>query len=298
MKKLSAGMLRLLIMLSVLFPVVLKAQMELVPVDHKVYPFLEMMSMKGLINYNSASIPISRRAVASYLVELEKVKEKLSKTERGILADLMVEFSYDINKNMDKSYTLVQDFKPSDPLSIFNDEKQKYLVSYTDPNFSLFLDGIGAVSYRNFNAQSFPKAHLSLFEIGPRLRGTLYDNIGYYVQVTEGQAFGGDQYARQVAAGYDPLLTASYQVCRQQICHRLSMQGTCATQPTITPSRLPSGETILRWEMGISTSSSSRTIFLRSISADWISNINSFIIRSFTATFREIHWECRWLRRT
>jgi Capsule assembly protein Wzi len=210
MKYLSAGLLRLLIMLSVLFPVVLKAQMELVPVDHKVYPFLEMMSMKGLIDYNNASIPLSRRRVASYLEELDKVKSKLSPTEQKILADLLVEFSYDINRNLDKSYTLVQDFKASDPLSVFNDEKQKYLVSYTDPNFSLFLDGIGAVSYRNFDAQSFPKAHLSLFEIGPRLRGTLFDNIGYYVQVTEGQAVGGDQYARQVASGYDPLLTASY----------------------------------------------------------------------------------------
>ncbi len=209
MKKLSAGMLRLLILLSVLFPVASKAQMELVPVDHKVYPFLEMMSMKGLINYNNASIPISRRAVASYLVELEKVKDKLSKTERGILADLMVEFSYDIHKNMDKSYSLLQEFKPDSVLEIFSNDRQKYLATYADQHLSLFLDGLASLSYRDFNAESFPKAKVTLAEIGPRFRGTIDNNVGFYLQVTGGQSFGGDTYARSVAAGYDPVLMAS-----------------------------------------------------------------------------------------
>ncbi len=209
MKNLAASLLRFLVMLTIVFPVVSLAQTELVPVDHKVYPFLEMMSMKGLIDYNNASIPISRRRVAAYLSELDKERDKLSATEQKILGDLDVEFSYDMTGSMDKSYSLTENLTPGGILGIFDDSKQKYLVSYTDPDFSLFLDGIGAVSYRDFGAESYPKTHLSLFEIGPRLRGTLNGNLGFYVQVTAGQAMSGNTYARQVAAGYDPLLITS-----------------------------------------------------------------------------------------
>ncbi|HEY9165842.1 MAG TPA: capsule assembly Wzi family protein [Candidatus Kryptonia bacterium] len=209
MRNLGRGILRHIVVLSILLPVVSMAQTELVPVDHKVYPFLETMSMKGLIDYNSASIPISRGEVASYLKDIAKAKEKLSPTERKILADVMVEFRYDIDKSMDESYSFLHEFKLDSVLQIFSNDKQKYLASYADSNFSLFLDGIGAVSYRNFDAKSFQKAQLSLFEIGPRLRGTLYDNLAFYVQVTEGQSFSGSKYARQVATGYDPSLAAS-----------------------------------------------------------------------------------------
>ncbi len=231
MKKLSMGLLRLLFLFSLLCAPALFAQTELVPVNHKVYPFLEMMSMKGLINYNDANIPISRRRVSEYLVQLDKEKNKMSSVERKILGDLMVEFSYDINRNMNDSYSFTADFKPDSILQIFNDRKQKHLVSYTDPNFTLFLDGqaalsyrsysiksypplflngIGSISYNDFSPEDFPNTHLSIFEIGPSLRGTVFNNLGYYLRVTEGQSIGGGQFARQVASAYDPLLTASY----------------------------------------------------------------------------------------
>lgn len=231
MKSKLAGLFSFFVMLSLLAPAVSEAQVELVPVQSNIYPFLEMMSMKGLINYNNASIPISRRRVAIYLKELDRQKSKMSTTEQKILNDYMVRFSYDLNKNMDQSYSLTSEFTPDSILQIFSDRKQKHLVSYTDPNFSLFLDGqaalsyrsytinsyapffvngIGRISYNYFDPQDFPNTHLSLFEIGPSLRGTLFNNLGFYVRVTEGQSIGGSQYARQVAAAYDPLLTASY----------------------------------------------------------------------------------------
>jgi hypothetical protein len=209
MRKFFPGLLKLVLMCAILVPPVLKGQTELVPVDHKIYPFLENLSLRGLIDYNSASIPISRGAVASYLKQIDSLRSELSPTERKILDDLEVEFSYDINKSTDKSFSLLSNL-PGGLLNIFDDEKQKYLVSYTDENFSLFLDGIGSLSYRDFNTESFPNAHLSLGEIGPRLRGTLYNNVAFDVQVTEGQSLSGDQYARSVAAGYDPTLAASY----------------------------------------------------------------------------------------
>jgi Capsule assembly protein Wzi len=209
MKTLSAHVLKLMIAFSILIPAIAQGQTELVPIDHKVYPFFETLGMEGIIDYNDAVIPLSRGKVASYLKQIEAEKDRLTPTERKILSDLSVEFRYDLDKSMGSSYSFLQEFKPDSILEIFSNDKQKYLVDYTDPNFSLFLDGIGAVSYRDFNSENFQKAHLSLFEIGPRLRGTLYDNIAFYVQVTEGQAVSGTKYARQVAAGYDPLLAVS-----------------------------------------------------------------------------------------
>ncbi len=186
----------------------IQAQVELVPVDNKVYPFLETMSMRGIIDYNSAIIPISRREVAGYIVQIDSSRSKLTGTERKIVDDLEVEFSFDINRTTANSFSLLPNL-PGGLLDIFDDQKQKYLTYYTDPNFSMFFDGIASISYRDYNAEGFPETRLTLGEIGPRLRGTLYDAFGYYIQITGGQSFSGNSYARKIAATYDPVLTAS-----------------------------------------------------------------------------------------
>ncbi len=209
MKNSSTGLFKLFMVLSIISPVTLRGQTELVPVDHKVYPFFESLSMRKIIDYNNGMIPLSRREVASYLKEIEQSKDKLTPTEGKILADLLVEFSYDVDKSTDKSYSLLSDFSFRNVLDVVGDDKQKYLVSYTDQDFSLFLDGLASGSYRDFNAESFPKTHLTLGQIGPRLRGTLYNTLGFYIELTTGKEMSGDKYARMVAAGYDPTLTAS-----------------------------------------------------------------------------------------
>ncbi len=63
-KNKSMALLWLLITLPILFPITLSAQIELVPVNNDVYPFLEKLSLEGLIDFNQSNIPISRRAVA------------------------------------------------------------------------------------------------------------------------------------------------------------------------------------------------------------------------------------------
>jgi len=214
MNKFASRLLNLSVLLIVLYPLALRGQTEFVPVGHKVYLFLQRLSIRGITDYNNASIPISRGAVASYLREIDSTRSRLTSTENKILNDLEVEFSYDIDKTIEKSFSLLSNLNGEGLLNILNNDKQKYLVSYTDENFSLFLDGIGSLSYRDFNTESFPNARVSLLEVGPRLRGTIYNNIAFNVQVTEGQSLTGDQYARSVAAGliagrYDPKLVAS-----------------------------------------------------------------------------------------
>ena len=107
-------------MLSILSPGILRGQVELVPVDHKVYPFLESLSTRGLIDYDEGNIPISRGEVASYLKKLEQMRVKLTPTENKILDDLEVEFSYDIHKSANKLFPL---FSYYDLGNIFNGQQ-------------------------------------------------------------------------------------------------------------------------------------------------------------------------------
>ena len=185
------------------------AQVEMVPVQNRVYSFLEDLSMRGLIDYNNGSIPLSREEVAAYLEQLAGKRSKLSGTENAILNDLLVEFSYDINKITNKSFSLFSNLNPDGLLNVFNDEKQKYLVFYTDQNFSLFLDGIGALSFRDFNMQGSPGAQVLVGEIGPRLRASYDDILGLYIHITGGKSLNGDLSSRAIASAYDPLLRAS-----------------------------------------------------------------------------------------
>jgi Capsule assembly protein Wzi len=183
------------------------SQQELVPVNNRIYQFLKQMELKGVIeDYNSANLPLSRNAAARFLNEIREKEEGLNPTEINILHDLSVEFGYDLTKNLDNSFSLLDTFRLK---SILDDKKYKYLYAYGDKDASLFVDGTGSLSYRDFNAESYPKTSIGLGEIGLRLRGSLYNNLGYYLRLSNGQQIKGDYYSRTVAAEYDPKLISN-----------------------------------------------------------------------------------------
>ena len=190
------------------------SQVEMVPVDHKVYSLLEDLSVKGIIDYNNSNIPLSRGAVGAYLKQLIGKREHLTLTENRILDDLLVEFSHDVGTDTGRSFNLLEDL-PGGFGDIFDGKRQKYLMSYADSNFSLFLDGVGALSFMNYSSLSFPPTHLMLGEIGPRLRGSFYNALGYYIQITGGQSLSGSAYARSVAARSNPILAESSKFVRE-----------------------------------------------------------------------------------
>lgn len=195
---------KIFLVLFLIVTVSIFSQVELVPVSHKVYPFLQRMELKGLIeNYNSGNLPLSRKEVATFLSALSENESSLDRSEKRILDDLLVEFNFDINGKLDKSYSFLKDFNFG---KIFDDDKYKYLYAYADSTGSIFFDGMGDLSYRNYDAQSYPKTKIGLGEIGIRFRGTVYNNIGFYLRMSNGQQISGDAYARSVAASLDPKL--------------------------------------------------------------------------------------------
>jgi len=183
------------------------SQAELIPLKHKIYDFLKLSQLKGYIeNYNSANLPLSRKQAAEFINQINLVQDKLNNTEKSFLNDLMIEFEYDINKTVSKSFSLSDSF---DILNLLNNKEQKYLYMFTDENASMFVDALGSLSFRKFNTESFNSTSIAVGELGLRMRGTLYDNIGYYLRMSTGQQIRGDRYARQIAYNYDSKLRAA-----------------------------------------------------------------------------------------
>lgn len=187
-----------------IFSLKIFSQTELVPISHKVYYLLNDLSKREIINnYNQTDIPISRRKVVSFLKEIINKKEELSQTEKDILQDLQIEFSYNMNKNLDNSFSFIDNFSFA---NIFNNNKQKYLYAFADSNASLFLDGTAFLGYRNFKMETTKSTSIGLGEFGFRVRGTLYDNLGFYLRASTGQQINGDLNSRITAASFDPKL--------------------------------------------------------------------------------------------
>jgi hypothetical protein len=175
----------------IVFADLLFSQVELVPPSHPVYDYLKRMQLLNIINdYNSSVIPVSRQQIADYLKIIDERKAKINNLDKSILRDYMIEFEYDINKTVNSSYSL---FKKFDVNEIFSDRKQKYLYNYIDSNSSFFFDINGFVSQRNSNGDSLGNHSISLAELGIRVRGTLFDALGFYLRMSNGQKVKGNQ---------------------------------------------------------------------------------------------------------
>jgi hypothetical protein len=190
----------------------LHSQVELVPVNSPVYDyFLRMKSLEFLPDYNPGIIPISREVTARFLKTIETNTRKLSSVDKKLLSDFMVEFSYDITGNLDKRASLFKTTK-----HIFSDDKQKDLYGYADSNATLFFDGLGSFSQRESRGDSIGRHSISLGELGFRVRGTLYNSVGYYLRASNGQKLSGDSGDVTFARNTDPKLFAQYKFQYEQ----------------------------------------------------------------------------------
>ena len=65
-----------------LFTTTLSAQANLVQISDNVYQFLDRMTIKGVINSNEFSKPLSRREIAEYLSKIYEKNSELNKVEK------------------------------------------------------------------------------------------------------------------------------------------------------------------------------------------------------------------------
>ncbi len=202
-------------LIPVLFFILLasaNAQVELVPVSSPVYDyFSRMRALQILPEYNPGIIPVSREAAAGFLRIISEKSRKLTPVDKKLLSDYEIEFSYELTGTLDKRASLFKTTK-----YIFSDDKQKDLYSYADSNATLFLDGLGSLSQRESRGDSIGRHSITLGELGFRLRGTLYNSVGYYLRASNGQKLSGDSGDVTFARNTDPRLFAQYKFQYEQ----------------------------------------------------------------------------------
>ena len=184
----------------------ISAQVELVPVSNNVYDFLKQMQVKGVIKeYNSSYSPVDRRTVFKYLEKINARKEELSSVDKKILAEALTEFNPAAVVNDSLAYSF---FNSPSVSNIFDNSRQKYLYMYKDSSVSFYVDGAANASFRSFEGDSFSNS-IAVGELGLRFRGTLFNHVGYYLRLSNGQQVYGGYEDRVVAAGYDPKLSSN-----------------------------------------------------------------------------------------
>ncbi len=189
-RSLSKKFLFFLLLITSFISITANAQIENVPIDDPVYIFIKEMQVRGAImNFDDGISGLSRFQVVNYLNEAKNSGIKLSVTEKSLIERYLVDFDPQrINKNT--SFSLFGgNYEMSKSAGDIFSDKQKYLYAYRKGPNNLFIRGGGHLGYANrFKPDS--KENAEIFDVGFDIRGTLFENLGYYFYVLKGGVSG------------------------------------------------------------------------------------------------------------
>jgi hypothetical protein len=194
--------------LSCLTAVVSFAQVENVSAYDPIYTFLKRMELKGIIeNYHSAIIPLSRGEIAGFLKTIDSKSADLTSVDRDNLAKYLIEYQFDITGSTDEFHQVLNFSNQTvgeSFMQIFSD-KEKFLYAYNDSTLSFFIDGLLTVDLRKSVGDALGNDHAEFTRFGGRIRGTIHNSFGYYIDGTNAQFYGSRTVLRR-----DRLLSQDY----------------------------------------------------------------------------------------
>lgn len=199
MKKLLVVILFLFFSIGSVF-----AQVENVPLNHPVYTFLKEMKVKRVLSYINEDIPnLSRFEVKRFLDEIESKSDQLSNTETKLLYRYKKEFNESLHPD-----TTTYLFHPKkdfgESISDVFSDKVKYLYAYRERNANIYFELLGHFYYgQTFDPES---ENATLYDIGFRGRGTVFNHLGYNLEVIKGGSSGN----REIAELIKPEVLTSY----------------------------------------------------------------------------------------
>jgi hypothetical protein len=164
------------------------SQVENVQITHPVYTFLKEMKVKGTIDYfREDESVISRFEVLNLLNIISESRNSLSSTEIKLLDKFFKEFSDTLDPEI-STYIFNTDNNLFTNLAEGFSDKVKHLYAYHDESANLYLEAIGHF----YHGQKFKPGvnNSNLFDIGFRLRGTVFDKLGYNVTLIKGGVSG------------------------------------------------------------------------------------------------------------
>lgn len=185
------------------------SQVELIDVNDNVYSYLERMYNKGIIDYNSASIPLSKDAVSKLLIEVNNQPNKLTSTDKNILKKYFIEYNIE-NKDANE----LGFFNKPRFNDLFNNDKQKYLYIYKDSTFKFYLDGIGSFTERISSGDSMGSHKSLMGELGFRFKANFNGILAAYLRASNNAQVSGSEadfdFVRRTNPKIDATGTVSY----------------------------------------------------------------------------------------
>jgi hypothetical protein len=163
------------------------------------------MKVKRLIPYIYEDVPnISRFQVEALLIEIDQQKEKLSSVELELLTWHKLEF-YKLLDTNNTTYFWNPDLSFANTFAdVFTTDDIKFTYAYAEKNVNLFFEIIGHYQYGQLFKPTVNNAHL--FDGGFRVRGTVFEHLGYAVTFIKGGAAG----SREVAEIIEPRLLHNF----------------------------------------------------------------------------------------
>ena len=178
------------------FIITLHSQVENVPLNHPVYIFLKQMKVNNIIPYISDDVPnLSRFQVKSYLQEVELKFGELSSTEKKLLNRYQEEF-HEVLDTVKTTYFFSPAESFGESLEGLFSNKIKYFYALSEGDANLFVEMLGHYYYGQQYKSQVNNAHL--FDIGFRIRGTVFDHLGYNLTVIKGGAAGNMEVAELI----------------------------------------------------------------------------------------------------
>ena len=173
------------------------SQVENVPITNSVYTFLKEMKVKGILAFIREDDPVLSRFEVKELLEKVNIQmEQLSNTETKLLNKYRIEFSDTVDP--DSSTQLF-----NSPNGFFTDLDQmitdnvKYLYAYKEPENNIYFEWLGHF----YHGQDFSKesaVNSNLYDIGFRIRGTVFNHLGYNLTVIKGGVSGNRDFAEVI----------------------------------------------------------------------------------------------------
>lgn len=172
---------------------VIYPQAETVPAKHPVYSFLKRMEVRGIIHrYFDSVLPLGRREVGGMLLTIQDKKDQLTETERGILRDYLSEFQFEITGSIDGFLSVVGGEESSFGTALREEfsNREKFLYAMSDSGITMFVSGLATIDARRISGDALGSAHTEFIQFGGRIRGTIFDKLGYHLEGTNAQFWG------------------------------------------------------------------------------------------------------------
>ncbi len=174
------------------------AQIETIPADHPVYPFLKTMYLKGALqNYSDIILPLSREKVIKYLNEVHSRSYLLSESEQEILCRYKVKMGMG-NKKADSYFSNF----PSHFTDRYKKYNEKHLYFYADSVVNLKVDFLGDGTYLYSDKI---RDYSVLLNFGGQIYGSYSNMFGFLIEGANGA-----QYNNRDVAKLDPRVKTSF----------------------------------------------------------------------------------------